>query len=82
MPQAAAGHGAEHFGGPVLIGRGRFTFISPDGQQALDRYDVVALRAWTPVTLTSQLPGGVVLVVDTSPVMKRLGLYREGHRDS
>ncbi len=60
-------------GAIVLIGRGSFTSL--DG--ALDACDVVALRSWTPYTLTATSGDGVVMMIDTSPAMRALGLFRE-----
>ena len=65
---------AGHTGGAiVLIGRG--TFIADDA--SLDEFDVVGLRSWTPHSLHAGPHGGTVFVVDTSPVLRALGLYRE-----
>lgn len=59
-------------GAVVLIGDGAFE--SPDGP--CERFDVIALRSWTPYTLTATSTDGVVLVTDTSPALRALGLYR------
>ena len=60
-------------GAVALVGRGRFGF----GDVELDRFDVVALRTWTAAGLTGRDPSGTILVVDTSPALRSLGLYRE-----
>ncbi|MDH3683809.1 MAG: cupin domain-containing protein [Acidimicrobiia bacterium] len=60
-------------GAVALIGRGRFELGALD----LDRFDVISLRSWTPASFTSRTGSGVVMVIDTSPVAQRLGLYRE-----
>ncbi len=60
-------------GGVLLVGRGCFEFEDNE----LEPFDVVALRSWTPASLTSRGESGIVMIIDTSPVTKRLGLYRE-----
>lgn len=64
-----------HTGGAVvLVADGAF---EADGRR-LDTNDVVAVRAWTPVDLTAaDRGGGTLLVVDTGPALRRLGLYRQ-----
>ncbi len=39
--------------------------------------DVVALRSWTPFAARGDEPGSRLLVVDSSPALDSLGLYRE-----
>ena len=60
-------------GSVVLAARGDFE--SPAGP--VSEFDVVGLRSWTPFRLVSRAHGGVVMVVDTSPAARALGLYRE-----
>ena len=64
-------------GAVVLVGRGGFDTASGP----LGAHDVVALRSWTPFALTavasSPPDGSIAIVVDTSPVLRSLGLYRE-----
>ncbi|MGI9615311.1 MAG: cupin domain-containing protein [Acidimicrobiales bacterium] len=63
-------------GSIVLIGRG--TFTADDA--SLDEFDVVGLRSWTSYSLRAGNQGGIVFVVDTSPALRALGLYREEPR--
>lgn len=60
-------------GAIVLIARGSFETASGPVAES----DVVALRSWTPLSLTSRSDPGFVIVVDTSPALRALGLYRE-----
>lgn len=60
-------------GAVAVVGRGRVELEGAD----LDLFDVVAVRSWTPASFTSRTGVGVVIVVDTSPVTRQLGLYRE-----
>jgi gentisate 1,2-dioxygenase len=57
----------------VIVGRGRLSTTDA----ALDTYDVTALRSWTPYALTSHADDSIALVIDTSPALRALGLYRE-----
>lgn len=38
--------------------------------------DVVALRGWTPLALTARSPAATLLVVDTGPALRKLGVHR------
>ena len=71
---------APHTGGTVVLAaRGRLTSAE---HGPLDRFDVVALRAWTPLTVTSATDDGVVLTIDTTPALHALGLYRQAAHPS
>jgi gentisate 1,2-dioxygenase len=60
-------------GAVVLIALGSFSAADDE----LDTYDVVGLRSWTSYSLTAKGDDAVVLVIDTSPALRALGLYRE-----
>lgn len=60
----------------VLIGEGRVEFEGTE----LDEFDIVSLRSWTPASFTGRTGTAVVMVVDTSPATKQLGLYREDRK--
>lgn len=65
-------------GAIVLVGDGSCLAASDDGggfDRRLDRFDIVALRAWTGLRLTAT-EDSIVLVVDTSPALAKLGLHR------
>lgn len=66
-------------GAVSLVGRGRFDLDGKSFSKTceLEPFDVVSLRTWTPAGFTSRGSPGIVMVIDTSPVTKRLGLYRE-----
>lgn len=65
-------------GAVLLVAAGRFGLVD----DVLERFDVVALRSWTPAALTSRRGTGVAIVIDTSPAMRALGLYREEGSDT
>lgn len=60
-------------GAIVLAARGSFS----TALQPIEQHDVVALRSWTPFSATSSTEGGVLIVIDTAPALRALGLYRE-----
>ncbi len=79
-------------GAIALVGRGQFDFEGPvdtadqatDGAVAgryLDRHDVVSVRSWSRCSFRSRSDDGIVFVIDTSPVLRALGLYREARSD-
>ncbi len=76
-------------GAIVLAAKGRFEASGQAAEQtrAVDEFDVIALRSWTPLTLRAtdkvdiepggRSTGGIVMVIDTTPALRSLGLYRE-----
>lgn len=60
-------------GAVVLAARGTFS----TEMQPIEQHDIVALRSWTPFSATSSADGAVLMVVDTAPALRALGLYRE-----
>ncbi len=69
-------------GAIALIGRGGFDLEATrhDGRLStsdLSTFDVISLRSWTSASLACVDGPGIVIVIDSSPALKRLGLYRE-----
>ena len=60
-------------GAVALAARG--AFIGPPGP--IVEHDVVGLRGWTPLELTATEPSSVVIIIDTTPAVRALQLYRE-----
>lgn len=70
-------------GAIVLAAAGRLRVdASPAADREVAPFDVIALRSWTTCRLTCTEPdptvgAAVVMIVDTSPALAALGLYRE-----
>lgn len=65
---------ARHSGGSIILAA-RGSFASDLGP--VEACDVVSLRAWTEWSMTSQSHDGIVMVIDTVPALRALGLHRE-----
>lgn len=59
----------------VLVGEGQFQLEDVE----LHRFDVVTVRPWTELTLVAEVEDALLIVVDTTPALARLQLFREDH---